>query len=93
MPVNYELTLNFMGILLLALCVFIFFIVRDQFKEKSKYYHFDDDEKNELIYLMSVSLTRKTPLEEWKNYLTKLGVTEEQFNELLSKVQNKILNP
>lgn len=93
MPVNYELTQQFMGIVLLILAIFIFLIFRNQSKEKNKYYHFSEAERESLIYLMSISLRRQTPLEEWKDYLHIVGVPEEQFNELLNEVQEKILNP
>jgi cbb3-type cytochrome oxidase subunit 3 len=93
MPVNQRLTLEVMILALIAAGLFIFFLYNRNNSEQEKYYHFDDDEKDALIELMSISLTRKTPLEEWKEYLVKLGVTETQFNELLEQVQNKILNP
>ena len=78
---------------LVTACIFILFYLIRQHSGQEKYYHFDDNEKDALVYLMSISLTRKTPLEEWKDYLEKLGVTETQFNELIEQVQNKILNP
>ena len=77
----------------IAAGLFILFYLIRQHSGKENYYHFNENEKSALVYLMSISLTRKTPLEEWKDYLNILGVTEEQFEELLKEVQNKILNP
>ena len=93
MPVNHALTLEVMTLAFIAIGIFLLFYFARQYSEREKYYHFDDNEKDALIELMSISLTRKTPLEEWKEYLTLLGVTEDQFKELLEQVQNKMLNP
>lgn len=93
MPVNHELTFQVMTLALIAVGLFILFTYSRKYNAQEKYYHFDEDEKDALIHLMSLSLLQKTPLEEWKTYLDKLGVTQEQFNELLSEVENKMLNP
>lgn len=82
-----------MTLALIAVGLFILFTYSRKYNEQEKYYHFDEDEKDALVHLMSLSLMQKTPLEEWKTYLEKLGVTEEQFNELLAEVESKILNP
>lgn len=93
MPVNHALTLEVMILAGIAAGLFFIFHLIRQHSGKENYYHFNDNEKNALVYLMSISLTRKTPLEEWKDYLNVLGVTEEQFEELVKQVQEKILNP
>lgn len=93
MPVNHALTLEVMLLAGIAAAFFFIAYLIRQHSGKENYYHFDENEKSALVYLMSVSLTRITPLEEWKDYLSVLGVTEEQFKELVEQVQEKILNP
>lgn len=83
-----ELTKQVVGgiALLLIACAIFYWAVRSN----KKYVFIPDEEIDLMIDLMIKSTSSKLTLDDWKNYLASIGMTEDQFNELITEMRNKM---
>ena len=83
-----ELTKQVVGAILLILlvCGVFYWAVRSN----KKYVFIPDEEKDLMLDLMIKSTSSKLTLDDWKTYLVGIGMAEDQFNELITEMRNKM---
>lgn len=83
-----ELTKQVVGSILLILLVCgVFYLA---IRSNKKYVFIPDEEKDLMLDLMIKSTSTKLTLDDWKNYLVGIGMSEDQFNELILEMRNKM---
>ena len=83
-----ELTKQVVGSILLILLVCgVFYLAT---RNNKKYVFIPDEEKDLMLDLMIKSTSSKLTLDDWKTYLVGIGMAEDQFNELITEMRNKM---
>lgn len=83
-----ELTKQVVGSILLILLVCgVFYLA---IRNNKKYVFIPDEEKDLMLDLMIKSTSAKLTLNDWKTYLVGIGMAEDQFNELILEMRNKM---
>jgi len=76
------------GFIVVLILAFLYFNRSDE----PQYLDIPEEEQDILTNLIKKSLISKLDWEDWKIYLEKTGMPEEQFNELIAQVNEKLLN-
>jgi len=76
------------GFIVVLILAFMYFNKSNE----PQYLDIPEEEQDILTDLIKKSLISKLDWEDWKTYLEKTGMPEEQFNELIAQVNEKLLN-